>query len=99
MFISVGYGSFVSVFKISAIVDSDRAPMKKLRKEAKAKGLLLDFTKGHPSRSILFLKDDKVVLSSFQPETLASRANKLLMRLGIFNKKIPIYDDNFDLGK
>lgn len=99
MFVSVGYSGFVSVFKISAISDTDSAPLKKLRREAKRKGLLLDFTKGHPAKTILFLSDDKVVLSSLLPETVVSRANKMFIKLGIFNREIPIYDGNFNLRK
>lgn len=93
MFIPVGYGGFVSVLEISAIGPSDSAPMKKLRKEAKDKGLLVDFTKGHPTRSILFLKDHRVVLSSFQPETLVSRVNRLLAKIWKGNNEIHFMED------
>jgi len=78
MMISVGYEGYVAVSKISAIGPPDSAPMKKLRKEAKDKGLLVDFTKGHPTRSVLFLEDNRVYLSAFQPGTLVSRINRAL---------------------
>jgi len=99
MFISVGYGGSVAVFEISAIGISDTAPTKARRRDAKRKGFLIDFTRGHPTRSILFLKNHEVVLSSLQPETLVSRANKLLIKLGASNKETPFYHDKFDLEK
>jgi regulator of extracellular matrix RemA (YlzA/DUF370 family) len=80
-FLSVGYGGFVAVPKILAIGPSDSSPMRKRRKEAKDKGFLIDFRKGRPARGILTVENHELVLSAFQPETLVSRANKLLAKI------------------
>ena len=50
--------------------------MKKLIKNAKARGLVIDATFGRKTRSALFTDSGHIVLSFLQKETIASRLEK-----------------------
>jgi regulator of extracellular matrix RemA (YlzA/DUF370 family) len=84
MFVSVGYKNVVCVSCIVAILEPDSAPIKKLKQDAKEKGLLVDCTKGHPTRSLLMMSNYQVYLSAVQPETLKARMDELIAQ----NKKM-----------
>lgn len=84
MFLSIGYGNFVCVSYVVAILEPDSAPIKKLKQDAKEKGLLVDCTKGHPTRSLILMSNYQVYLSAVQPETLKARIDELIAK----NKKM-----------
>jgi regulator of extracellular matrix RemA (YlzA/DUF370 family) len=75
-FVSLGSGNAVSVNRIVSIVAPDSAPTKRLVKEARSKGLLVDATGGKKTRSILVMDSDHVVLSAMSAETLIARAEE-----------------------
>ena len=58
--INIGFGNLVSAGRVVAVVSPDSAPVKRLVKEARERGMLIDAS--------------YVVLSALQPETVASRA-------------------------
>ena len=59
--INIGFGNMVSAGRVVAVVSPDSAPVKRLVKEARERGVLI-------------MDSDHVVLSALQPETVASRA-------------------------
>ena len=59
--INIGFGNLVSAGRVVAVVSPDSAPVKRLVKEARGRGVLI-------------MDSDHVVLSALQPETVASRA-------------------------
>ena len=69
--INIGFGNLVSAGRVVAVVSPDSAPVKRLVKEARERGMLIDASYG---RSTLIMDSDHVVLSALQPETVASRA-------------------------
>ena len=71
--LNVGYGNFLLVARVVAIVSPQSSPMKRLREEAGARGKLVDATQGRRTRSILVTDSDHVVLSALNPETIAAR--------------------------
>lgn len=71
--IGVGYGNYVAADKIVAIVSSDSSPVKRLVREAKSSGSLIDATAGHKTRSVIVLSNGSVMISANLPETLADR--------------------------
>jgi len=73
MLVSIGYENFVWSPSILGVFKADSAPMKKLRREASEKGLLIDATSGRRTRSMILMNTGHVVLSSLQPETLKAR--------------------------
>ena len=66
--INIGFGNLVSAGRVVAVVSPDSAPVKRLVKEARERGMLIDASYG------LIMDSDHVVLSALQPETVASRA-------------------------
>jgi regulator of extracellular matrix RemA (YlzA/DUF370 family) len=72
-FVSIGYGSVVSVDKIVAVMGFGSQPSKRLKDEAQKKGKLVDATQGRKTRSLLVTSSDHVILSALACETIAFR--------------------------
>jgi hypothetical protein len=71
--LSLGFGNSVIVSRIVAVLSPDSSPMKRLKDEAKAKGLLVDATHGRKTRSIIITDSHHVILSAVQSDTIAQR--------------------------
>jgi regulator of extracellular matrix RemA (YlzA/DUF370 family) len=59
--------------RIVAIINPSSAPLRRLRDEARAAGLLVDATQGRKTRSVLIMDSRHVIISAIQPETLSAR--------------------------
>jgi len=77
MMILIGHDNYVRNALVGTILSPDSSPVKRLRKAASEKGLLIDATSGHKTRSVLTLSNGQVVLCSLQPETVRGRINGL----------------------
>ena len=77
MLISIGYGHYVESSSILAILRPDRAPVKRLRRQAAESGKLIDATNGREARSIIVLGTKQVVLCALSVDTLKSRMSEL----------------------
>ena len=73
--INIGFGNMVSAGRVVAVVSPDSAPVKRLVKEARERGMLIDASYGRSTRAVLIMDSDHVVLSALQPETVANRVN------------------------
>jgi len=71
--LNIGFGSTVDANEIIAIVMPNSAPMRRLRDEAKEDKRLIDATHGRKLRSMIILKNNHIVLSATQTETLSQR--------------------------
>ncbi|MEG1478901.1 MAG: DUF370 domain-containing protein, partial [Clostridiales bacterium] len=58
---------------VISIVSPDSAPIKRLVQESKASNRVIDATYGRRCRAVIITDDDRLILSSLQPETLANR--------------------------
>ena len=58
---------------ILAIVDPDSAPIKRLVQEARERGMLIDASYGHKTKSVILMDTDHVILSALTPEMLSQR--------------------------
>ena len=74
--INIGFGNMVSAGRVVAVVSPDSAPVKRLVKEARERGMLIDATYGRKTASVFVMDSDHVVLS-------AIAADKLIARLGV----------------
>ncbi len=72
-FLNVGYGNFVQIKRIIAVVSPDSAPIKRLVQGIRDSQELIDATFGRRTRAVLFLDNRQVLLSALQPETIISR--------------------------
>lgn len=59
--------------RVLAITSPDSAPIKRLVKEGRRKGICIDMTSGRKTRAVLVLDSGHVVLASLSPDVLASR--------------------------
>jgi hypothetical protein len=75
--INVGFGNMVNAGRVVAVVSPDSAPIKRLVKEARERGMLIDASYGRSTRAVLIMDSDHVILSALHPETLANRAGGL----------------------
>ena len=71
--INIGFGNMVSAGRVVAVVSPDSAPVKRLVKEARERGMLIDASFGRKTKSVLLMDTDHVILSSVLPQTLAGR--------------------------
>ena len=71
--INIGFGNVVSANRLIAIVSPESAPIKRIIREAEDKGLIVNATYGRRTRAVLVADSGHVILSSIQPETIASR--------------------------
>ncbi|MEL6777442.1 MAG: DUF370 domain-containing protein [Cyanobacteria bacterium J06597_16] len=71
--INIGFGNVVSASRVIAMVSPESAPVKRLIIEARERNQLIDATYGRRTRTVLVMNSEHVVLSSLQPETIASR--------------------------
>ncbi len=69
--INIGFGNLVSAGRVVAVVSPDSAPVKRLVKEARERGMLIDASYGRSTRAVLIMDSDHVVLSALTPETVA----------------------------
>ena len=72
--INIGFGNMVSAGRLVAVVSPDSAPIKRIIKEAREQGRLIDASYGRSTRAGLIMDSDHVILSALQPETVAGRA-------------------------
>ena len=64
--INIGFGNMVSAGRVVAVVSPDSAPVKRLVKEARERGMLIDASYGRSTRAVLIMDSDHVVLSALQ---------------------------------
>ena len=73
--INVGYGNNINIDKALAIVNAESAPSRRLIKNAKEKGGVVDATEGNKTAAIIVMESDKVVLSAISADTIRKRIN------------------------
>lgn len=71
--LNIGFGNTVVSSRVVAIVNTNSAPMKRLKEEARESRKLVDVTQGRKTRSIIITDSDHIVLSALQAETIAQR--------------------------
>ncbi len=71
--LNIGYGSSVVADEVIAILAPNSAPMRRLRDEAKDEKRLIDATHGRKTRSIIIMKNNHIILSATQTDTISQR--------------------------
>ncbi len=73
LLVNIGFGNMVNSSKVLAVVSPIAAPIKRMISHAKETGSLIDATQGRKTKSVLFLEEDRIILSALQPDTIAKR--------------------------
>ena len=72
-FINVGFGNMVSAGRVVAIASPDSEPVKRLVRDAKDDGRVIDVSCGRRTRSVIITDSDHVILSAIESKTIAGR--------------------------
>ena len=72
-FINIGFGNMVSAGRIVAIASPDSEPVKRLVRDAKEDGRVIDVSCGRRTRAVIVTDSDHVILSAIQTETITNR--------------------------
>lgn len=71
--VHVGFGNFLAVNKVLAIVTPGSAPIQRMVREGKKKGIIIDITSGRRTKAAVFTDVGNIVLVAITPEALAGR--------------------------
>lgn len=71
--ISVGFGNMINGDKVTAVVNAESAPVKRMIASAKEQGLLIDATQGRKTKSVFVMESGQLVVSGLQADTIAGR--------------------------
>lgn len=74
--INIGFGSMVAAARLLAVVSPDSAPVKRVVQEARDRGMLIDASYGHKTKSVILMDTDHVILSAVEPEVISERASQ-----------------------
>ena len=84
--INIGFGNIVVANKIVAIVSPEAAPIKRMVQDAKDNKTAVDATCGRRTRAVIITDSGYIILSSLQPETLATRLDKDITKDALENE-------------
>src|SRR5574341_2302840 len=71
--VHVGFGNYVAVNKVLAIVTPGSAPIQRMIREGKRKGIIIDITSGRRTKAAVFTETGNIVLVAITPEAVAGR--------------------------
>jgi regulator of extracellular matrix RemA (YlzA/DUF370 family) len=73
MLVHIGHESYLEAGAVVAILPPDSSPVRRLRRNAAERNLLVSATRGKRTRSVIVAASGHVILCSFSPETVRSR--------------------------
>ena len=74
--INIGFGSMVAASRLLAVVSPDSAPVKRVVQEARDRGMLIDASYGHKTKTVILMDTDHVILSALDPDVISQRADE-----------------------
>lgn len=72
--VHVGFGNYITLDRVVAMVTPGSAPIQRLVRDGKKKGVIKDITQGRRTKGIVFMDDGSIVLCAITPEAIAGRA-------------------------
>jgi len=73
--VHVGFGNFLAVNKVLAIVTPGSAPIQRMIREGKKRGSIIDITSGRRTKAAVFTDTGTIILVAITPEALAGRVS------------------------
>ncbi len=70
----VGFGNYVALNRVVAIVTPSSAPIQRLVRDGKKRGIIIDTTSGRRTKGAVFTDTGSIVLVAITPEAVAGRA-------------------------
>ena len=76
--IHVGFGSYIVLSRVVAIVSPGSAPIQRLIREGKKMGVIIDITSGRRTKCAIFTDTGSIILVAITPEAIAGRVDSAL---------------------
>lgn len=73
--VNIGFGNMMNADRVVAVVSPESAPIRKIVRESKANGTLIDATHGRKTMSVIITDSDNVVLSYMDLKQIAAKFN------------------------
>ena len=71
--INIGFSNYVSDVRIIAVAVPEAEPIKRLVRDAKDDGRVIDATQGKRTKSVIVTDSDHVILSALTPDLITRR--------------------------
>lgn len=71
--VNIGFGNMINADRVIAVVSPESAPIKKIVRESKTNGTLIDATHGRKTMSVIITDSDNVVLSYMDLKQIAAK--------------------------
>ncbi len=71
--IHVGFGNYIALNRVVAIVSPGSAPIQRLIREGKKKGVIVDIPSGRRTKCAIFADTGAIILIAITPEAIAGR--------------------------
>jgi len=71
--VHVGFGNVIAVNRVIAFLSINQQPIKRLIREVREKGLLIDATHGRKGKTAILFDTGHMMLAAVTPETIAHR--------------------------
>jgi hypothetical protein len=71
--VHVGFGNYLAVNKVLAIVTPTSAPIQRMVREGKKEKSIIDITSGRRTKAAVFTDSGQIMLVAITPEALAGR--------------------------
>ncbi len=72
--IHVGFGNYIALNRVVAMVSPGSAPIQRLIREGKKKRMVVDITSGRRTKGAIFTDTGSIILIAITPEAIAGRA-------------------------
>jgi len=72
-FIHIGFGNIMAMNRVIAILSPEQEPTRRLVREAREKGTLIDATHARKAKAVLILDNGYLAIAAISPETIAKR--------------------------
>ncbi|MCD6391424.1 MAG: DUF370 domain-containing protein [Dehalococcoidia bacterium] len=71
--VHIGFGSVIAVNRVLAFLSLNQQPIKRLIREARERGLLIDATHGRKVKTAILFDTGHIILAAVTAETIAHR--------------------------
>lgn len=72
-FLNAGFGNYVAISRIVAVVSPESAPVRRLVQDAREAGSVIDASCGRKTKSVIVTDSRHVILSALSTEAIGSR--------------------------
>ena len=71
--IHIGFGTIIAVNRVIALLSINQQPVKRILRESKEKGLLIDATHGRKAKTAVLFDTGHIIIAAVTAETIAHR--------------------------